>query len=107
MGNYILYLYMNCPDCLSENVKKSGFVKVKTGMQQRYECKECGRTWVGMGRPKIPVVGVTCDECHSPDIARKGYRITRQGKVQQYLCRSCGHIFTLQPILKRRKFVSQ
>jgi len=54
-----------------------------------------------MGRPKIPVVGVTCDECHSPDIARKGYRITRQGKVQQYLCRSCGHIFTLKPLIKR------
>ena len=102
MNNYILYLDMSCPDCQSDNTKKSGFVQLKTGQQQRYECKDCGRTWVGMGRPKIPVVGVSCDECHSDDIARKGWRTTRQGKIQQYVCRKCGHIFTLQPILKKR-----
>jgi len=101
MGNYILYLYMPCPDCLSNNIKKSGFVQAKTGMQQRYECKECGRTWTGMGRPKIPVVGIPCPDCHGQDIARKGWRITRQGKIQQYVCRSCGHIFTLKPLIKR------
>jgi len=103
MNNYILYLYMPCPDCLSDNIKKSGFVQAKTGMQQRYVCNDCGRTWTGMGRPKTPVVGVTCEECHSQDIARKGWRLTRQGKIQQYVCRSCGHIFTLQPILKKRR----
>jgi len=101
MNNYILYLYMHCPDCLSDNIKKSGFVQAKTGMQQRYECKECGRTWVGMGRPKIPVVGIPCPDCHGQDIARKGWRLTRQGRFRQYVCRGCGHIFTLKPLIKR------
>ncbi len=35
-----------CPECQSENLIKSGIRKTKTGIKQRYECRDCKKRFV-------------------------------------------------------------
>lgn len=34
-----------CPECSSTNIHKLGFIITRSGKIQRYQCKDCARTW--------------------------------------------------------------
>jgi transposase-like protein len=36
---------MICPECLKEHVNKVGLAVTRKGKKQRYQCRECGRTF--------------------------------------------------------------
>lgn len=69
-------LYINCPACVRDSIRKNG---IKSDGKQNYQCKDCGRQFVGDH-------ALSYRGCHSQKDSKIRQLMIRGSKIRDIAC---------------------